>query len=319
MEQKRTLWIILASGIFLLVVLGTALGLYASEVKRMRESKIQLASKEEKTEKTLQKEDFNSFDESQNSVEFVYETDENPAIISGIISPEEGKTELTDAAEDEKTISTDILTVIAKGPTTIYGYSKNYSEDETVIDLNYANSRNQSEYDSIESITANNSKAQKKIDETNKTRKRTETVEPVVEKTAAKIEPLGTKTVKPAEKKEVKTTSTTTQKKTQTVSRENASAKIVQAAPVKIEDKFWVQVASYTTKKMADQARVALDAQKIDVEVFTYTEKNTTYYRVRAGSYTTKSEAEYWKNQIEKIDAFKDAKPYVVNSSAKAR
>ena len=80
-----------------------------------------------------------------------------------------------------------------------------------------------------------------------------------------------------------------------------------------------MQVASYSTKKNADDARATLESNKIPSEVFTYTDaKGKVFYRVRIGSYTTSSEAEYWKTQVAKIDQFANAQSYVVNSSAKA-
>lgn len=85
------------------------------------------------------------------------------------------------------------------------------------------------------------------------------------------------------------------------------------AKPVYVEPaKYWVQCASYTSKKTADNARSSLDENRIPAEVFTFKDaKNTLYYRVRVGPYTTKSEAEYWKNRIGQIDSFKTANAYI--------
>ena len=40
------------------------------------------------------------------------------------------------------------------------------------------------------------------------------------------------------------------------------------------------------------------------------------YYRVRVGPYTTKTEAAYWKKQVDSLEQFADAGTYIVNSSA---
>jgi len=54
--------------------------------------------------------------------------------------------------------------------------------------------------------------------------------------------------------------------------------------------------------------------------VFTYKDsKGNLFYRVRVGPYTTKSEAEYWKNRIEAIDLFAKSGSYITNSSAAKR
>ena len=79
-----------------------------------------------------------------------------------------------------------------------------------------------------------------------------------------------------------------------------------------LSSKYWVQAASFTNKKSADSARATLDDNKIPAEVFTYKDnKDKLFYRVRVGPYTTKSEAEYWKTRVCKIDLFKDTQSYV--------
>ena len=126
---------------------------------------------------------------------------------------------------------------------------------------------------------------------------------------APAVKPATTSTAKPA----AKSTASTTAKKTTTV------AKAAAPAQTKLADKFWVQAASYASKKSADEARSALESNKIPSEVFTYTDaKGKVFYRVRVGPYTTSSEAEYWKTQVAKIDRFADSQSYIVNSSAKA-
>lgn len=76
--------------------------------------------------------------------------------------------------------------------------------------------------------------------------------------------------------------------------------------------KYWIQCAAYTSKKTADNARSKLDENRIPAEVFTYKDsKNNLFYRVRVGPYTTKSEAEYWKNRISQLDDFKATQSYI--------
>lgn len=79
---------------------------------------------------------------------------------------------------------------------------------------------------------------------------------------------------------------------------------------------FWVQVAAYSNKKGAEGARAVLDSNKIPADVFTYQDnKSKLYYRVRVGPYTTKSEAEYWRTRIVKIDEFAKAESFVTSTT----
>ncbi len=95
-----------------------------------------------------------------------------------------------------------------------------------------------------------------------------------------------------------------------------AAKKIVTPAPV---EQYWVQAASFVSKSNADNARATLITQKIPAEVFTYADEDgVTFYRVRVGPYTTKSEAEYWNSYIQSIDTFMDTKSYVTNSKKPA-
>jgi cell division protein FtsN len=79
---------------------------------------------------------------------------------------------------------------------------------------------------------------------------------------------------------------------------------------------FWVQVAAYSNKKGAENARSVLDSNKIPADVFTYQDnKSKLYYRIRVGPYTTKSEAEYWRSRIVKIDEFVKAESFVTSTT----
>ncbi|MBQ0161536.1 MAG: SPOR domain-containing protein [Treponema sp.] len=91
----------------------------------------------------------------------------------------------------------------------------------------------------------------------------------------------------------------------------SGSAKTAPAASIEAP-KYWVQAASYTSKKTADGARATLEESRIPAEVFTFKDsKNQLYYRLRVGPYTTKSEAEYWKNRVAQIDQFKNVQSYI--------
>ncbi|MCX7655767.1 MAG: SPOR domain-containing protein [Treponemataceae bacterium] len=81
---------------------------------------------------------------------------------------------------------------------------------------------------------------------------------------------------------------------------------ITRATPRTYTD-YWIQTGAFTSKTRAEDVRGAL-AQKgiksfIDVKMV----DNTTYYRVRVGPYTSKSEAEYWLKLIHSLDGFTES------------
>lgn len=87
-------------------------------------------------------------------------------------------------------------------------------------------------------------------------------------------------------------------------------------AAAKAPDQYWVQAASFSAKKNADLARGVLEAQKMPGEVFTFTGADgKTYYRVRLGPYETKQEAEFWQGQLRQMKNFEKSQTFVLNSA----
>ena len=133
-------------------------------------------------------------------------------------------------------------------------------------------------------------------------------------------EPKVTQVPVSVSKAEPKTETKTVQKSTASVKVNTAPAKAKTAStpapkaePQKTQ--FWVQVAAYSNKKGAEGARSILDSNKIPADIFTFKDnKDKLYYRVRVGPYTTKSEAEYWRTRIIKIDEFSKAESYVTST-----
>ncbi len=108
--------------------------------------------------------------------------------------------------------------------------------------------------------------------------------------------------------------------KAPTVSTTQSAPKaVVPAEQKKPTNQYWVQAASFVSKPNAEKARSELVKQKIPADVFTHLDGGITYYRVRVGPYTTKSEAEYWNSLIKTIDDFADTKSYVTNTSVPAQ
>ena len=130
-------------------------------------------------------------------------------------------------------------------------------------------------------------------------------------KPVAKAEPAPAKKQTPAPAK-----TTQVVQKPAPKAEEKAPAKAASATATKTVTRFWVQVAAYTNKKTAENAREVLSDNKISSDIFTYQDnKNRLFYRVRVGPYTTKSEAEYWQAKISKISDFSNEQSFVTSTN----
>lgn len=135
------------------------------------------------------------------------------------------------------------------------------------------------------------------------------------EKPVQKVTKVETKTVEPETKSNV-TVKTPVKTTTTTKTSSKASVKVTTTAKPAAKTQFWVQVAAYSSKKTAENARAVLDANKITADIFTHKDaKGNLFYRVRVGPYTTKSEAEYWRSKIIKISEFSKAESYVTSTN----
>lgn len=295
MEQKRILWIVLASGIFLLVVTGAAL-LYVLTSRSAAPSGVNSSTIWTATPTLSSNASQQSSEPYAQGIASVTTTSTGTGSMD---TPSVSQAAEDTASSDAAVTQTENLTVIANGTTNVY------STGTTTIDLNALKSGTASS-----SVTAQNAAAQEAI-------ARTEQNAPAASTSST---PAATTT-------SAKTTTTTTSTKTaSTTSTGSASSKKTSSASssskttsTAVADRFWVQAASYSSKKNADEARELLDKNGIQCEVFTFTDsKGTLFYRVRVGPYTTKSEAEYWKQQIDAIELFAKAGTYITNSSAPA-
>lgn len=310
MEQKRTIWIVLAAGIFLSVVLGAAVILYASEAKKNTTALYQRsAGSVWMSPETAQQKHAESF---SNGIDFpseppAKETSINPAevnnssVTSNIESPAEGKTSIENP--DSRISQTDNVTVISTGNTSVYNVG---DTSTTTIDLNALKNT----VSASSNVTAQNKAAESAIRETNAVHRNVEKNSPVVEKKISSPKASASSNKTSVSSKNSAQVSSAPKKSTQASASKTAPAK-------KVSDRFWVQAGSYTTTKNADEARGILESNKIPCEVFTFTDaKGVLHYRVRVGPYTTKSEAEYWKQRIDTISLFAKNGTYVTNTSA---
>lgn len=274
MEQKRTLWIIAAVGVFLLVVLGAAMILYSSAAN----SRQPVASY--KIEKPASESGWISLAPPESKPQGEKEaTGLFPAQPGPAISGDENSLQ----AQENALSSEDTKTSIGENGIARVGELTVYA-DKVTLNSKDDFETNRPSSESPVTVINNTTIDLTDIPVREKTQE-TKNVKPVV-KAGKKAEPKSSSKTKPA-----------------------ATTKTANA-PEKTE--YWIQVTSLTSRKNADTAREVLDENKIPADVFTYTDsKNRLFYRVRVGPYTTKSEAEYWKTRIAKIENFKNSQSYV--------
>lgn len=289
MEQKRTLWILAAVGVFLLVVLGAALILYSPSA-RINQTAVAARKANESS---------NGWISLAPSVQPVPLEPVQPIAErqdSEIPSVERGEADIpadnTNIEEIEKTRIAKVgdMTVIAENAT-VYNLNPAGNADNTYVPPAYK----PTEESTTISVLSERGEQSPVVP-------KSEAAKNAVEKTAdkriaARNESSGT-AKKPAAEK-------------------NAPAKsVAKSAVVAAKKQYWVQVTSLTSKKSADEARAVLDENKISADVFTYEDgKKRLFYRVRVGPYTTKAEAEYWQAKITKIDMFSSTSSYVTSTN----
>ena len=286
MEQKKILWIITASGIFLTVVF-----LFALIVVRTKTSNVPSRAQMPAIEKPM-------------ATPVPQKTDDSLTADSVAISKEDIEN-LSEASESEDTL--------ADAGESVNPIIKN--DDGTVtIDLNQVNGST-----TVSAVIPRNDATAAAM-ENKKQSEKVDTIYTVApsSKTAAEVEAEKQAAVLNAAGAKPQTVTSAGTSKTQTTVTPAAKSSVAAATAVNVKPasvettKYWVQCAAYTSKKTADQARSKLDENRIPAEVFTYQDaKKNLFYRVRVGPYTTKSEAEYWKNRISQIDLFKTAQSYI--------
>lgn len=116
-----------------------------------------------------------------------------------------------------------------------------------------------------------------------------------------------------------KTTAVNTNQVAKTTAAANTKPNTTSAKTIApIENKFWIQASSFASKINAEELKAALTKENFVSEIFTFTDaKNTLFYRVRIGPYTTKSEAEYWQGQLASLASLKGVETYITNTSLK--
>lgn len=282
MEQKRTLWIVAAVGVFLLVVLGAALILYTPQSKQATIANSRVTNNSTASNGWISLAPSAPLQTSTNPDEKV---DEESSVLSDKEIPNPAKTELR----------TEEVNIYAENANV-------YSEktDLNKLGENATVKAETSEKPTTIVLTEPEKTAEAKTSKTevSKPRSNVAVKNSVSEKQKAPAKPEHKNTAKTAK----------------TEQNKSVSAKPSVKEPEIVQ--YWVQVTALTSRKSADEARNKLGENQITADVFTYTDnKKQLFYRVRVGPYTTKSEAEYWRTKISKIDSFQNSSSYITSTT----
>lgn len=282
MEQKRTLWIVAAVGVFLLVVLGAALILYTPQSKQATIANSRVTNSSTASNGWISLAPSAPLQNSTNTDEKV---EEESSVLSDKEIPNPAKTELRTEEVN------------------IYAENANVYSEKTELNKlgeNATVKAESSEKPTTIVLTEPEKTAEAKASkpEVSKPRSNVAVKNSVSEKQKAPAKPEHKNTAKNAK---------TEQNKSVSAKPSVKELEIVQ---------YWVQVTALTSRKSADEARNKLGENQITADVFTYTDnKKQLFYRVRVGPYTTKSEAEYWRTKISKIDSFQNSSSYITSTT----
>ncbi|EPF25472.1 hypothetical protein HMPREF1221_02018 [Treponema socranskii subsp. paredis ATCC 35535] len=317
MEQKGTLWIIAAVGIFLLAVLLPAIILFKPDTHKVQ------------TTAPIAKPASGGWIAAGTSSP-AGSASENEAAkgdvpADKIDSENQAKPEAVGTQNTERsTTQVGDMTVFAQNAT-VYGFeaprnTQSAPDGSTLIDLNALRSDNAFPSDTV---TPKNETSAKSMETTRQTARAPQTEQ--AQYSAAESRSAAVKTPAKKPSSEPKAASSKSDAAKTPASKNTASPKTAQkntAAKPKAKTsagktQYWVQAASFANKNGADAARSVLDENKIPADVFTYKDgKGKVFYRVRIGPYVTKSEAEYWRTRVAQINDFKSGESYITQTSS---
>ena len=304
MEQKGTLWIIAAVGIFLLAVLLPAIILFKPDTH-----KVQMTAPIAKPSSggwvaTGTSSPAGSASENgtaKGDVPADKIDSENSA------KPEAGETQST----ERNAMQVGDMTVFAQNAT-VYGFeaprnTQSAPDGSTLIDLNALRSGDTSPTDTV---TPKNETSAKSMETARQTARASQAGQEQYSAAESRSAAVKTPAKKPSSEPKTAPSKSVATKTAQ----KNAAAK--PKAPAG-KTQYWIQAASFASKNGADSARSVLDENKIPADVFTYKDgKGKVFYRVRIGPYVTKSEAEYWRTRVAQINDFKSGESYITQTSS---
>ena len=299
MEQKKTLWIIAAVSVFLLVVMGAAMILYNPSAGASRKvASIKPVEKSVQTSSSSGWTNTTAADAVTSSpqVSDMFVVSENTTVLD---LGQNGSS--TTAAETQST--TIDLNALKRELAADAALAQTNPQNNINITVNLSEKDNTAKVEEppVVLTTEYYTGKAKEAEETEKATavKKTETA-------VAKASPATTTKATPS------TTATKSTAKTTAATPSTGSGAVAKTSAV---TRFWVQVAAYSNKKTAENARSVLSDKKINSDIYTYEDnKSKLFYRVRVGPFTTKSEAEYWQSKIVEIADFAKAGSYVTST-----
>ena len=307
MEQKRTLWIMAAVGVFLLVVLGAALILY-SPTARSSQTIATVSPSNKQTSNgwvsLAPAENETTIPQTKMPATEVLSEQTNEVPQQNVINSEEKITRVA-----ELTVYADKATIISNNPNEMNNVVA--TVPSSVPEQKTAEQTHHTVINNTTTIDINPVISEKPV-VTPKNELTKNTIETTSKKVAEKpvVKQVAKKEVSKPVSKQKKVTSTKTTTST------TATAKVTKTPAKPKVVQYWVQVTSLKSKKSAENAREVLDENKITADIFTYKDKkDQLFYRVRVGPYTTKSEAEYWQSKIAKIDTFASSSSYITSTT----
>ena len=301
MEQKKTLWIIAAVSVFLLVVMGAAMILYNPILGNSKKTaSINPVEKvaQANTSSTSGWTNGNSQPEATSSpqVNDMFVVSENTTVL-GFNQPAQTEENSQSTTIDLNALKRELASEAALNP--------NPAQNNINITVNLSEKENQAKIEEPPVVlTTEYYTGKAKDDEAAEKAAAVKKTETAPAKTVTKTTATATTAAK--------TTTPAASTKTTTASTTKTTAAATKTSAV---TRFWVQVAAYSNKKTAENARSVLSDKKINSDIYTYEDnKSKLFYRVRVGPFTTKSEAEYWQSKIVEIADFAKAGSYVTST-----
>lgn len=315
MEQKKTLWIIAAVSVFLLVVMGAAMILYNPSAGASRKvASINPVEKSVQTQTKSQSGWTNSTPAetavtSSPQVSDMFVVSENTTVL------DLGQANASNAAAPENQSTTIDLNALKRELAADAALAQTNPQNINItVNVSDKNNSAKVEEPPVVLTTEYYTGKAKEAEEYEKATavKKTETAPKAA---VAKGPSTGSGTAG----KGIETAG----KSSGAAEKSSGTAGAAKAAPAKSSTatktaavtRFWVQVAAYSNKKTAENARSVLSDKKINSDIYTYEDaKSKLFYRVRVGPFTTKSEAEYWQSKIVEISDFSKAGSYVTST-----
>jgi len=269
MEEKKLIWVVLLISLFVLVVFGSAIFLYApSKYESVATSDDLALLKEISDTPAPQKVDPDMWTRKKDMVpEFRSDKDESSetkksiTVVDGAeVSEEEKYIDVSNLDSDAKKQKKELPKEIAKE----LGLSQT---SESSVEQKDKSSKVAKEEKDRGNVVTSVQKKPKKIEKTEDNKRN---LTPKVSETKSQKDKVEEKRYKPPT----------------------------------VDILYWIQTASLSSRLNAERAREKLVSCYIKAEIFTKQTSTGLTYRVRVGPFRNNTEAEYWLKNIKEIDGF---------------